>query len=123
MTLCKKLDNFRYVLIRKKQDKYVTRFFMKFLKVPFIYKNHDTLRHVTFLYTKSQRLRKKQDKLHYVFKYKNLYALRYTIFHCIFEIGGLGVIFKSKNNALCITFFYPKNNALCVMILYLKFIV
>ena len=29
---------------------------MKFLKLAFIYKNHDTLRYVTFLYTKSLAL-------------------------------------------------------------------
>ena len=39
--------------------------FMTFLKLAFIYKKHDTLRYVTFLYTKSQTLRQKQDNLRY----------------------------------------------------------
>ena len=46
--------------------------FMKCLKLAFIYKKPDTLRYVTFLYTKSHILRKKQDNFYYVFIYKNL---------------------------------------------------
>ena len=46
-TLCKKLDNFRYVFIYKKAIHF------KSLKLAFIYKKRDTLRYVTFLYTKS----------------------------------------------------------------------
>ena len=42
---------------------------MKILKLAFIYKNHDTLRYVMFLYTKSQTLRKNKDNLRYVFMY------------------------------------------------------
>ena len=45
----------------KRNTLYVTGFFMNFLKLAFIYKKHDTLRYVTFLYTKSWTLRKKQD--------------------------------------------------------------
>ena len=37
---------------------YFTRFFTKILKLAFIYKKYDTLRYVTFLYTKSQSFRK-----------------------------------------------------------------
>ena len=36
------------------QTIYVTQFFIKMLNLAFIYKNHDTLRYVTFLYTKSR---------------------------------------------------------------------
>ena len=46
---------------------YVTRFFMKFLKLAFIYKKDDTLRYVRFLYTKIQTLRNKKDNLSYLF--------------------------------------------------------
>ena len=53
---------------------------MKFLRLEFIYKKHDTFRYVKFLNTKSQALRKKQDNLRYVFIYKNLALLRYAIF-------------------------------------------
>ena len=63
---------------------------MKFLKMAFKYKKHDTLRYVTFLYTKSDTLRKKQDNLRYVFIYKNPETLRYGIFYIIVGIGGGG---------------------------------
>ena len=76
-----KLDNFRYVIIYKGNTPYVTRFFMKFLRLAFIYKNHDTLRYVTVLYTKTQTLRKNQDNLRSVFIYKNQDTLSYAIFH------------------------------------------
>ena len=52
-TLFKKLDNFRYVFIYKKQYTLRYSIFMKFLKLAFICKKHDTLRYVTFLYAKS----------------------------------------------------------------------
>ena len=134
-------------LFTKIQTLYVPWFFMKILKLAFIYKKHDTLQYVTFLYTKIHTLRKKQDNLRYVFIYKNLHTLRYAIFHWIFEIGGRGGAFlyaKTINFALhsyilkklpCVTFLHAKfltlrvtflsakNNALCVTFLYLKFIV
>ena len=101
------------------------------------------MRNVTFLYTKIQTLRKKQENLHYVFIYKNPDTLYYAIFHGIFEIGGGGVYFINKNNAHCVnilcakkcTFryiyiykkpdtlrhiFIRKKNALCVTFLYLN---
>ena len=68
-------------LYTKIQTLYVTRFFMKFLKLAFIYKKHDTLCYGTFLYTKSQTLRKKQDNLRYVFMFTNPDTLYYAIFH------------------------------------------
>ena len=64
---------------------YVTQFFMKILKLEFIYKKYETFWYVKFLYTKIQTLRKKQDNLRYVFRYKNPDTLRYAIFHRIFE--------------------------------------
>ena len=77
-------------LYTKSKTLYVTRFFMKFLKLAFIYKKNDTLRYLMFLNTKIQTLRKKQENLRYVFIYKNPDTLRYTIFHQNFEIGGGG---------------------------------
>ena len=71
-------------LFTKSKTLYVTIFFMKFLKLAFIYKNYDTLRYMIFLYTKIQTLRKKQDNLRYVFIYKNPDILRYAIFQWIF---------------------------------------
>ena len=50
---------------------YVTQFFMNFLKLEFIFKNHDTFHCVTFYIQKVIYLRKKQDNLHYVFLYNN----------------------------------------------------
>ena len=106
-------------LFTKSQTLYVTRFFMKFLKLAFtyiqkawhfalrdifiyknpdtlkearqfalrffIYKKHDTLRYVTFLYAKSSTLRKKarQFALHFLI-YKKPDTLRYKIFLGIF---------------------------------------
>ena len=83
----KNLDNFCYVFIYKKNTLDVTVFFKIFLKLVFLYKKHDTLRYVKFLYTKIQTLCK---NLRYVFIYKKLDTLRYVIFHGIFEIGGGG---------------------------------
>ena len=44
-TLFKKLDNFRYVFIYKKPFTLRYGIFMKFLKLAFISKKHDTLRY------------------------------------------------------------------------------
>ena len=120
-SLIKKLDNSRYVFIYKKP--YIWRYgiFMKFLKLAFINKKHDTLRYVTFLYTKSYALRKKQDNLRYVFMYKNPALLLYAIFHWIFwNLRRGGTFIHSNNNIFFVTFLYWKNNALCVTLLYTK---
>ena len=83
--------------------------FMKVLKLAFIFKNHDTLRYVTFIYTKRYTLSKKQDNLWYVFIYKNPALLFCAIFHWIFEIcGGGGTFIYKKNNVLCVIFLYWK---------------
>ena len=50
---------------------YISRLFMKMLKLAFIYKKHDTFRYVNFLYKKIQTLRKKQENVRYVFILKN----------------------------------------------------
>ena len=106
-TLFKKLDNFRYVFIYKKPYTWRYGILMKFLKLAFINNKHDTLRYVTFLYTKSWTLFKKQDNLWYVFIYKNPALLRYAIFHWIFEICGGGETFIDwKKYILCVTFVY-----------------
>ena len=95
---------------------------MKILKLEFIYKNHDTLRYGTFLYTKIQRLRKKQDNLPYVFIYKNPDNLRYAIFHGIFKIGGggKGEFSYAKINALCVTFYMQNKCTLRYVFIYNK---
>ena len=77
----KKQDNFRCVLYTKSETLYIKRFFITFLKLTFIYRKHDILCYMTFLYTKSQTLRKNQDNLCYSFIYKNPDTLRYAIFH------------------------------------------
>ena len=101
----KKQKKLRNVFIYKKSYTWRYGIFMKFLKLAFIFKNHDTLCYVTFLFTKSLTLRKKQDNLRYVFIYKNPAVLLYAIFHWIFEIsGGGGTYIRKKNNVLCVTF-------------------
>ena len=80
----KNQDSLRYVFNTKSQTLHVTRFLMNFLKLVLQYKNDETLRYMTFLYTKSQTLGKKQDNLRYVFLYKNPGTLRYAIFDRIF---------------------------------------
>ena len=77
-------------LYSKSHTLYATGFFKKFLKVAIIYKKHDNLRYVTFLYTKSQTFSKKQDNLLYVFIYKNtaLWITRFFIEFLKFAEGG-----------------------------------
>ena len=72
------------------------------MNLAFIYKNHDTLRYVTFLYTKIQTLRKKQDNLRYVFIHKNPDTLRYTIFMECLKLaeGGWDYMQKTMHFAL-----------------------
>ena len=115
----------------------------------YLYKKHETMRYVTFLYTKIQTLEKRKTICVRFFIYKKPDTLRYVIFHGIFEIDGGGGegISINKNNALYVRFYmqklihFPlrfniqksrhfashfymqKNNALCVTFLYLKFIV
>ena len=101
LTLFRKLDNFCYVFIYKKPYTWSYGIFMKFLKLAFIYKKHDTLRNVKFLYTKIWTLSKKKDNLRFVFIYKNPSLLRYAIFNWIFEIcGGGGHLFVKKQCTL-----------------------
>ena len=70
---------------------------MKILKLIFIYKKYDNLRYVTFLYAKSQTLRKKQDNLRYIFKIEKAGHFPLRDFHGIYDIGGGGEdIFISK---------------------------
>ena len=47
-TLFEKLDNSRYVFIYKNPYTWRYGIFMKFLKLAFIHKNHDTLRYMKF---------------------------------------------------------------------------
>ena len=75
--------------------------FMKFLKLAFIFKKHDTLRYVTFIYSKSMTLRKKQDNL-LSFLYTQIRHFSVTrFFHWIFEIcGGGGYLFLKRQCTL-----------------------
>ena len=136
-------------LLTKSQTLYVTRFFMNFLKLAFMHIQkawyfalHDVI------YTKSLKLRKKQDNLRHVFLYTESLTLcitRFFIEFLKFAEGGrhfyIGKTMHLELN-LCMKrtvhftlrffirkarhfasiCFYPKNNALCVMFLYLKFI-
>ena len=118
-TLFKKLDNFRYVFMYKKP--YTLRYgiFMKFLQLAFIYKKHDTFRCVTFLTSKSQTLRKKQDNLRYVFKYKNPALCITQFFIEILKFADEGAFIYLKKHRFELHFIL-KNKALCVTLLYTK---
>ena len=101
-TLCKNQDNFCYIYLYINQDTLCYAIFHEHFEVGIVYKKHDTLRQVTFLYTKSQTLCTNQDNLRYVFVYKKPDTLYYTTFHGTFEIGGGGVgSFICKKNSLC----------------------
>ena len=94
---------------------YVTRFFMKFLKVAFIYIQkawHFALRYV-FIYKNPDTSKKARKFALRLYIYKNPDAWRYTIYHGIFEIGGGeggGEEFLWKKNALCIKFQLKKKH-------------
>ena len=95
-TIC---DTFLYA---KSMTLYVTRLFIKKLNLAFIYKKHDILRYVTFLYSKSRTLRKKQDNLRYVFIFKiwTLSVTRFFIEFLKFADGGGIFMFKKIHFAL-----------------------
>ena len=108
-------------LYRKSKTIYVTQFFIKFLKLVFVYKKHDTLRYVTFLYTKIQTLSKNQDNLRYVFIYKNMDTLHYAIFHQIFEIGGgEKTFFYAKKTHFALYFYKQKRMHFALRFIYKK---
>ena len=111
-------------LYTKSMTLYSSRFFMKKLRLAFIYKQHETLRSVTFLYTKRQTLRKKQDNLRY-FLYTKTRTLCVTqFFNEVLKLAEGGRHFYlHKIMHFALYFNMQKNNALCVMFLYLKFIV
>ena len=90
-------------LYTKSMILYVAQFFMKYLKLAFIYKKHDTLRYVPFLYTKIRTLCKKQDNLRCIFIYKirTLCFTRFLIkFLKLAEVGGIFYIQNAMHYAL-----------------------
>ena len=119
----KKSDTFQKVrqfplhfLYTKCKTIYVTRFSVKMLNLAFIYKKYDTLCYVTFLYTKGETHRKKQDNLRYLFntKIQTLCVTQFLIeFLKLAEAGGYFYL-KKKHFAL---HFYKQKNALCVTFL------
>ena len=81
----------RHIFIHKKPDTLRYAIFMIFLNWHiYIHKKHNTLRNVTFLHTKPQTLRKKQDNLRYVFSIQKSRHLALRNFYGILEIGGVG---------------------------------
>ena len=121
-TFCKKQANFRYFFIHKKPDTLSYAIFHEILKLAFIYKNYDTLCYVRFLYTKSQKFRKKQDNLCCVSIYKNPDTLRYAVFHWIFEIGGRRGIFIYKKQCNLRYIFICKQKYTLRYVLHTKFL-
>ena len=92
----------------------VMQFFMKMLRLAFIYKKNDTLHYVTFYIQKARHFTKIRT-IWFTFIYIKFghFAL------CNFSLKfwnlrrGRGTFYK-KNNALSFTFLYLKSNALCV---------
>ena len=87
-------------LYSKSMILYVARFLKKFLKLSFNHKKHDTLRYVTFLYTKSRTLRKKQDNSHCVFIYKIWTLIEF------FKLAEVGGTFYIQNSMHYTLYFY-----------------
>ena len=99
-TLRKKQDNLQYVFIYKKIDTLRHAIFHENSDMVIFIQKHDTLRYVTFLYTKSLTLRKKQDNLCYVFLYTKILTLCVTRFFMEFlkMAEGGRVIHKKQWN-------------------------
>ena len=79
----------------------------------YIYKKHDTLRDVAFLYANILTLRKKRQFLLRFFIYNKPDTVRYAIFHGIFEIGeGGGIFMYKKQCTFHYVFIYKKPDTL-----------
>ena len=91
----------------KSHTLFITLFFMNFLKLAFILKNHDTLRYVMF-YIQKDRQFEKRKTICVTFLYtkiRPLFVSRFFIeFLKLAERGG-GVVCKKT---LCVTFLYEK---------------
>ena len=86
----------------------------------FIFKKHDILRYVTFLYTKTLTLHKKKT-ICVTFLYTKIRTVCVTQFFMEFlKLAEGGGIFKYNKKSFYVTFLYPKNNALCVTFLNTK---
>ena len=111
------------LLFTKYQTLYVSQFFMKFLKLGFLYTKNMTLCVTWSFYIQKTRHFKKSKIICVKFLiYKNSDTLRYAIFHGMFVIGGggRGAFSWKKNNSLFVKFLYAKNIALSVTFLYTK---
>ena len=98
-TFLKKLDNCHYVFIYKKPYTWRYGIFMKFLKLAFIYKKHDILRYVTFLYTKARHFAKSK-KMFDTFSDTKIWHFCVTRFFIEFlkiaEGGGTFIFIKKQ---------------------------
>ena len=94
-------------LYTKSKTLYLTRFFMKILKLAFIYKNHDTLRHMTFYIENLDTFTKSKTICVTFFntKIRTLCVKQFFIeFLKSAEVGGH--FYMQKNSALCVKFLY-----------------
>ena len=98
----------RSVFIIKKTDTLRYAIFHEIFEIDiFLYgQKHDTLRNVTFLYTKGQTLRKKQSNLRNVFIYKKLDALHYAIFIKFLKLAKGGAFLYAKKCTLRYIFIF-----------------
>ena len=95
-------------LYTKIKTLYFTQFFMKILNFSFIYKNHDTLRYMTFLCTKPHKFLQKQDNFCYFFIYKKWTFCVTRFFIKFLKLAEGEGHFYMQKNALCVTSLYPK---------------
>ena len=118
-------------LFTKSQTLYVKRFFMKFLKLAFIYTKIMTLCVTWIFIYKIQTLRRKQNDLRYGCFYTKILTLCNTRFSWNFWSWRGGGVFIYKNNTLCVQFLYAKKctfryflytkkKTFCVIFLYAK---
>ena len=96
-------------LYTKDQTLYVTRFFMKILKLSFIYKNNDTLLYVTFLYTKDRHFEKSKT-ISLTFLYTKIRTPWFTRFFMkVLKLAEGGRIFLyAKKCTLCYILYEKK---------------
>ena len=102
-------------LYPKSNSLYVAGFFMKFLKLAFIFKKNYALGYVTLLYTKSKTLRKnyiRQFAIRFIYKNPALCVPRF--FNEFLKFAEGGDIYSLKIQGTCVNLFYTKCLSLCL---------
>ena len=119
------------VLVYKKPDTLHYEIFMKLMHLVFIYKNHDNMRYLTILFTKSRNFA--ESKIVFIM-FLNTKSLTLCVTYFFMEFlklaegrrnffmqkNALWVKFYMQKNALCVAFLYTNSQTLCVTFLYAK---